>query len=164
MNFSFSLRILPYRIPKSFIECNIMTNEFIYFLYTKNYLQELITKYRFYIFKNINFINFYSLSLNLFYFFSILAELDDMSGNLSKTHIFTLLHPTNPISHLGRFQFFFWVVYLVYFKAFFTILSQRVYRKRKKIFRLRWPNYPKLPYIIFPLRDRESKIPPTSLG
>ena len=40
-----------------------------------------------------------------FLFFSILAELD-MSGNLAKTHIFTHLHPTNPISHLGRSQFF----------------------------------------------------------
>ena len=38
--------------------------------------------------------------------FSILAELNDMSGNLAKTHIFIHLHSTNPISHLGRSQFF----------------------------------------------------------
>ena len=30
-------------------------------------------------------------------------------------------------------QFFFLVVYLVYFKVFFTILSQRIYRRRKKM-------------------------------
>ena len=39
-------------------------------------------------------------------FLSILAELNDMSGDLTKTHIFILLHPTIPISHLGRSQFF----------------------------------------------------------
>ena len=80
-------------------------NSFISFILSIIH-KELTIKYKFYIFKNIKFINFYSLSLNLFYFFSILAELDDTLGNLAKTHIFTLLYPTNPISHLGRSQFF----------------------------------------------------------
>ena len=62
-----------------------------------------------------------------------MAKLDDMSGNLAKTHIFTLLHCTNLISHLGRSQFFFLIVYLVYFKVFFRILSQYIYTRKKKI-------------------------------
>ena len=41
MNFWFSLRRFPYRIPTSFIECIIMNNDFLYFLYTKNYSKEL---------------------------------------------------------------------------------------------------------------------------
>ena len=145
MNFSISLRRLPYRIPKSFIECNITTNEFLYFLYTTHYSQELTIKYRFYIFKNINFINFYSLSLNLFYCFQYWPNQITCQVIWPKR---TLLHfCTLPIRITFKaFPIFFCVVYLVYFKDFFTILSQRIYRRRKKIFRLRWPNYPKLPY------------------
>ena len=37
-----------------------------------------------------------------------------MTGNLAKTHIFTLLHRTNPIS------------YLIYFKVFLTICYLRL--------------------------------------
>ena len=80
-----------------------MTNEFLYY--------------------KINFINFYSLSL----FFPILAELDDMSGNLSKTHIFTLLYPTNPISHLGRSKIFLDSIFSIYFSIFIYILWSLFY-------------------------------------
>ena len=48
--------------------------------------------------------------------------------------------------HIWGVSNFFWVVYLVYFKVYFTIWSQRIYRRKTKIFRLRWPNYPKLSY------------------
>ena len=70
INFSFSLWRTP--IQKSNIIYRmqyIMTNEFLCFLYIKHYSQKFTIKYRFYILKNINFMNFYSLSLNLFYFF-----------------------------------------------------------------------------------------------
>ena len=69
-----------------------------------------------------------------------------MLGNLAKTHIFTLLHPINPISHLGRSQFFFLVVYLVYLKVFLTILFQRICRKRKNI-PLKVAELPQVTYI-----------------
>ena len=39
---------------------------------------------------------------------------------------FTPLHPTKPVTH------FFLVVYLVYFKIFLTIFSQRIYRSEKE--------------------------------
>ena len=66
-------------------------------------------------------------------FFSILAELDDMSGNLAKTHIFILLHPTNPISHLGRSHFFPSSIFSILSSLFYNFVPTHLQKEKENI-------------------------------
>ena len=62
-----------------------------------------------------------------------MAELDDMSGNLAKTHIFTFLHPTDPISHFGRSHFFLGSIFSILESLFYNFVPTHLQKEKENI-------------------------------
>ena len=56
-----------------------------------------------------------------------------MSGNLAKTHIFTLLHPTNLMSHLGRSQFFLGSMFSILQSLFYNFVPTHLQKEKENI-------------------------------